>query len=151
MSADHVQVNVQIKHVTPEKSKRVNIVNHSYRIFEDGYIMDAGSTPFGSPLRPLCTKCDPRFERSPPKHDELMERFSTLTGYSPPPAPKKARRIVPCPVKPNYDITPIPECAKDPDWIDQLIAEDFRVNELGYTLPDIRHALDSVYIGSRSL
>ena len=143
MSADHVQVKVQVKQIKPDKSKRVKIVEHSYRIFEDGYIMDACSTPFGSPLRPLCTNCDPRFDRTPPKPDELMGRFSNLTGYSPPPAPKKPRRVVPTPV---YDLDVIPDSAKDPDWIEKLVAEDFRINELGYTLPDIRHALDSIYL-----
>jgi len=154
MSAEHIQVNLQIKHVTPDSTDHV--CKHNYRIWKDGYTVESLPDPFGSPLPHLCTKCDKRFERKipscatiredsfepgSPKDSEIIHRFLELTGYSPcPGAPRKAktaRRIVPTTIGPKYSVeySDIPECARDPDWIDKLVSEDFKVKELTFKLP----------------
>ena len=153
MSAEHIQVNLQIKHVSP--TTNTHVCKHNYRIWKDGYIVESLPDPFGSPLRPLCTSCDKRFQRSvpscktiredsfepgSPKDEEIVKRFLALTGYTPPPAPRKqrsARRIVPTQVGPKHSVvnSDLPEAARDPAWVDKLVAEDFTVRELTFNLP----------------
>ena len=154
MSAEHIQVNLMIKHVTPDSTDQV--CKHNYRVWKDGYTVESMPDPFGSPLPPLCTKCDNRFERKipscatimedsfepgSPKDSEIIHRFLELTGYSPcPGAPRKtrtARRIVPTTIVPKYAVeySDIPAVARDPDWINKLVAEDFKVRELTFDLP----------------
>ncbi len=154
MSAEHIQVNLQIKHVSPTAD--THVCKHHYRIWKDGYMVESLPDPFGSPLRPLCTKCDKRFERTipscktikensfepgSPKDEEIVKRFLQLTGYTPPPAPRKPRshrRVVPTPVGPKHSVVidSLPDAARDPTWIDKLVAEDFTVRELTFNLPD---------------
>ena len=154
MSAEHIQVNLQIKHVSPDTN--THVCKHNYRIWKDGYIVESLPDPFGSPLRPLGTSCDKRFERSipscktiredsfepgSPKDEKIVKRFLQLSAYSPPPAPRKAqshRRVVPTPVGPKHSVVQanLPEAAQDPRWLDKLVAEDFTVRELTFNLPD---------------
>ena len=66
-------IRLQLLHVRWIIRKNNQVCKHNYRVWKDGYTVESMPDPFGSPLPPLCTKCDDRFERKIPSCATIME------------------------------------------------------------------------------